>query len=83
MNFPQLFSEVRGLGLMLGLVMEKNAEAFLQGCFDRGLLLNITAKNVLRFLPPLIISKSEIDECLAILNAVAACQIILKKVDFG
>ena len=39
---------------------------------ERGLLINCTVGKVLRFLPPLIVSKAEIDEAMAILDEVLA-----------
>jgi 4-aminobutyrate aminotransferase-like enzyme len=42
------------------------------GCLERGLLVNCTAERVLRFLPPLIVGREELDEGLAILDEVLA-----------
>lgn len=59
---------VRGLGLMIGIELEKdNAKEIALKCVENGLLI-ITAKNLLRMLPPLNISKSEIDDAVKILN---------------
>ena len=59
---------VRGLGLMIGIELEKdNAKEIALKCVENGLLI-ITAKNLLRMLPPLNISKNEIDEAVEILN---------------
>ena len=59
---------VRGLGLMIGIELEKdNAKDISVKCVENGLLI-ITAKNLLRMLPPLNISYSEIDEAVEILN---------------
>ena len=59
---------VRGLGLMIGIELEKdNAKEISVKCVENGLLI-ITAKNLLRMLPPLNISYSEIDEAVEILN---------------
>ncbi|WP_195985433.1 aspartate aminotransferase family protein [Clostridium sp. D33t1_170424_F3] len=60
--------EVRGMGLMLGAVLKKdNARAVAAACVPNGLLV-LTAKTLLRFLPPLTITKEEIDQGLAILQ---------------
>ena len=57
---------VRGLGLMIGIELEKdNAKDISVKCVENGLLI-ITAKNLLRMLPPLNISYSEIDEAVEI-----------------
>ncbi len=59
---------VRGLGLMIGIELEKdNAKDISTKCVENGLLI-ITAKNLLRMLPPLNISYTEIDEAVKILN---------------
>ena len=59
---------VRGLGLMIGIELEKdNAKDISIKCVENGLLI-ITAKNLLRMLPPLNISYTEIDEAVEILN---------------
>jgi predicted acetylornithine/succinylornithine family transaminase len=54
--------EVRGLGLILGLKMERPGASVVDACMDAGFLINCTQENVLRFLPPLIVSQEEIDQ---------------------
>lgn len=58
---------VRRLGLMVGIEVEGDAHALAVKCVENGLLI-ITAKDVLRMLPPLIITKEELDEAVAILE---------------
>lgn len=59
-------SEVRGMGMMIGVVLEKdNAKEVASKCVENGLLV-LTAKNLIRFLPPLTITKEEIDKGLEI-----------------
>ncbi|GHU49844.1 acetylornithine aminotransferase [Clostridia bacterium] len=66
---PQV-REVSGLGFMLGAVIDgRSAKDVVAACVERGLLI-LTAKERLRMLPPLIISKAEIDEAVDILSAV-------------
>ena len=61
-------AEVRGRGMMIGLVLEKdNAKAVAAACVESGLLV-LTAKTLLRLLPPLNISVAEIDRGLEILG---------------
>lgn len=61
--------EVRGLGMMLGIVLEKGeALDIAKDCVSHGLLI-LTAKKLLRLLPPLTITYDEIDKGLAILEA--------------
>ncbi len=59
-------AEVRGMGLMIGIVLEKdNAKEVASDCVENGLLV-LTAKTLIRFLPPLTITKEEIDKGLAV-----------------
>ncbi len=61
-------AEVRGQGMMIGIVTEKdNAKEMAGKCLENGLLI-LTAKNLLRMLPPLTITYEEIDKGLAILQ---------------
>lgn len=61
--------EVRGLGMMIGIVLKKdNAKEVAAACVQNGLLV-LTAKNLLRLLPPLTISSGEIEKGLAILGS--------------
>ncbi len=62
--------EIRGKGMMIGIVTEKdNAKEVAGKCVDNGLLI-LTAKNLLRLLPPLTISYEEIDKGLSIFKKV-------------
>ncbi len=62
--FPKIFSEIVGLGLMRGLRCFDGVElsCLVQSAFQEGVLVLKSGRNTLRFLPPLTISKSEIDE---------------------
>ncbi|MFC1453396.1 aspartate aminotransferase family protein [Verrucomicrobiota bacterium] len=60
--------EARGLGLMVGMVLDEPAKPFVQRLADEGLLALATAENVVRFLPPLNVKDSEIEEALEILD---------------
>jgi acetylornithine/N-succinyldiaminopimelate aminotransferase len=72
-NYPELFEEVRGKGLMLGLKMKVEPRAFMQHLRDRHHLLTVAAgDNTLRVLPPLVIGDAEIDEFFDRLSAGAA-----------
>lgn len=71
----RVFSEVRGVGLMLGLqCIDSNLE-FMAALRDEGVLSVVADGNVLRLLPPLIIGEAEIDEaCAAVERACAAIE---------
>jgi acetylornithine/N-succinyldiaminopimelate aminotransferase len=62
--------EVRGLGLMRGIEIDKPARPLVERALGYGLVLNATAGNVIRIIPPLVIDTSEIDEGMAILDRV-------------
>ena len=53
--------EVRGLGLLLGIKLDFNAEGLVTQCMQKGFLINCIQENILRFVPPLIVKKEQID----------------------
>ncbi|NLP44068.1 MAG: aspartate aminotransferase family protein [Peptococcaceae bacterium] len=63
-----LDGQVRGLGLMLGLEVGVRGPEIVNTCCQKGLLINCIGGTILRFLPPLTVTKEEIDEALAILK---------------
>lgn len=63
--------EIRGRGLMIGLVLKEDCPQLMAQALSFGILLNVTAGNVIRLLPPLNITEAEADE---IVNLV--CQLI-------
>ncbi len=67
---------VRGCGLMIGMELDLPCQQLVRDALAEGLLINCTADNVLRFLPPYIITEAEIDRAVAILTRV------LKKVKY-
>jgi predicted acetylornithine/succinylornithine family transaminase len=66
--------EVRGRGLILGAELDREGAAITDACLREGLLINCTVGKVLRFIPPLIVTKAEIDEGFAIIEKVLAQQ---------
>lgn len=62
--------EVRGIGLMIGMALTVSAGDMVKKGHARGLLLNVTHDTVLRFVPPLIISKQEINRMIEILDGI-------------
>ena len=57
----EIIAEVRGKGLMVGLELTKAGAEYVDKLREKGFLINCTADKVLRFVPPLIITKEEID----------------------
>ncbi len=52
--------QVRGMGLMWGVELDRPARPFAMDCLEEGLLVSVTAERVLRFLPPLTVEEEEI-----------------------
>src|SRR5690606_31493788 len=72
-NYPDLFAEVRGRGLLLGLKLKVEPRLFMQHLRDRHQLLTVAAGDgTLRLLPPLVIGEPEIEEFFERLSAGAA-----------
>jgi acetylornithine/N-succinyldiaminopimelate aminotransferase len=53
--------QIRGKGLMVGIVLDQPGKEIVFEMMKQGVLSNCTAKNVIRFVPPLIISEKDID----------------------
>ena len=66
----RFIQEVRGLGLILGIEIDGDGVPLVDSCREKGALINCTQGNVLRFLPPLVVSREEIDRFLVILDDV-------------
>lgn len=68
--YPSLVREVRGLGLLLGMELTIEGKDIVARCQEKGLLINCANGNVLRFIPPLIITRDEVDRAMEILREV-------------
>jgi predicted acetylornithine/succinylornithine family transaminase len=68
MKHKKWIAEVRGLGLLLGLVLDVPAAPLQKKLQEKGLLVLATAGNVLRLLPPLNVTKEEIDQALKLMG---------------
>jgi acetylornithine/N-succinyldiaminopimelate aminotransferase len=64
--------QVRGMGLMLGAELDRPGSPVVDRCRDAGLLINCTADRILRFLPPLVITREQVDEGFAVLERTLA-----------
>lgn len=67
-----LVSEVRGIGLMLGVECKSECGGFVNKLLDSGVLANCTNGNVIRLLPPLVIQREHVDILLSRLEEVSA-----------
>ncbi len=64
-----VISQVRGMGLMLGIQLDTaDGDAIVKSCMEKGFLINCIQGHILRFIPPLIIAKSDIDALVACLD---------------
>jgi len=61
--------EVRGMGLMLAVELDRPGNDIVLKCMQQGYLINCIQGNILRFLPPLIVTKKEINELIKVLSA--------------
>jgi len=75
-RFPTMISSARGMGLLVGAVLTDKGVAhgtdIVNKMFDRGFLMNFAGNVVLRFVPPLVVTKEEIDMIVAALAEVLA-----------
>jgi predicted acetylornithine/succinylornithine family transaminase len=60
-DFPEIIADIRGMGLLIGMELLRDGAPIVKTCLERGILINCTAGNVLRFMPPLIVTEKDID----------------------
>lgn len=73
-KYPDKVTDVRGCGLMLGMEVAGEGKPIVESCLTNNVIVNCTAGNVIRIVPPLIISREEIDIVVAALDkALADC----------
>jgi acetylornithine/N-succinyldiaminopimelate aminotransferase len=78
--YPEVFEEVRGYGLMLGLKCKPQNSSVLAACYAQELITVPAGDNVIRLLPPLNLSDEEIGQAVSRLeNAASACKEMLKE----
>ena len=69
-KYPKIIKEVRGKGLLIGICVFKDQTKFIQKLIDNNLLTVRAAENVVRLLPPLNVTKQEINLGLKIIDKV-------------
>jgi acetylornithine/N-succinyldiaminopimelate aminotransferase len=62
--------DVRGMGLLLGIKLKIDGDTIVNSCMEKGFLINCIQGNILRFIPPLIVEKEEIDALVVCLDEV-------------
>ncbi len=68
-RFP-FITEVRGIGLLIGAQLSIPGADIVKKALERGLLINVAQERVLRFVPPLIVTREEIDLMIGILEGI-------------
>jgi acetylornithine/N-succinyldiaminopimelate aminotransferase len=69
-DFPSLITDVRGFGCMIGVELSMDGQPVVEAMQDRHILVNCTNVNVLRFVPPLIITKEQCDDMITAFRSV-------------
>jgi predicted acetylornithine/succinylornithine family transaminase len=64
-----IIDSIRGIGLMIGVQLTKPGKEIVDKCLEKGLRINCTNETVLRFMPPMIVTKDQIDQAVDILDA--------------
>jgi predicted acetylornithine/succinylornithine family transaminase len=65
-----IIDHVRGIGLMIGVQLKGPGKEIVEKCLEKGLRINCAHESVLRFMPPMIVTKKEIDQAVDILDGV-------------
>jgi predicted acetylornithine/succinylornithine family transaminase len=65
-----IIDHVRGIGLMIGVQLKSPGKEIVEKCLEKGLRINCAHESVLRFMPPMIVTKKEIDQAVDILDSV-------------
>jgi acetylornithine/N-succinyldiaminopimelate aminotransferase len=69
-KFPGVIREVRGKGLLIGMELTREGDPIVRACLEKGMLINCAAGNVLRFIPPLILQRKDIDQLIDVLDGI-------------
>lgn len=69
-DHASVISDIRGIGLLVGMEMTRECTQVVKSCMERGVIINCTAGNVLRFTPPLIVQEKDIDHMIDVLDDV-------------
>ncbi|MCZ0755982.1 acetylornithine transaminase [Anoxybacillus sp. J5B_2022] len=72
----EFVKEVRGLGLLVGIECHEEVAKLIPAIHEKGLLVLTAGPNVIRLLPPLIVTQAELDEAVAILKQVITSELL-------
>lgn len=67
-KYPDKVADVRGRGLILGMELLKPGAGIVEHCLKNSVIINCTAGNVIRLVPPLVVSEEEIDKVVEALD---------------
>lgn len=67
-DYPGVIEEVRGVGMMLALQLSVEGKPLVARCLELGLRINVTHETIIRFMPPLNVSRAQVEEALSILR---------------
>ena len=67
-HYPKVVVDLRGRGLFAAMEIKGDGMPIVKACLERGILINCTAGNILRFMPPLIVEKGDIDRLIIVLK---------------
>jgi acetylornithine/N-succinyldiaminopimelate aminotransferase len=65
-----IIDHIRAIGLMIGVQLTSSGTEIVDKCLEKGLRINCTQGTVLRFMPPMIVAKNQIDQAIDILDSV-------------
>lgn len=71
-DYPNIIVDIRGKGLLLGAELTRDGAPIVNACLEKGILINCAAGNVLRFIPPLIVQRKDIDQLAEVLHRIFA-----------
>ncbi|KAI4453728.1 aminotransferase class iii [Holotrichia oblita] len=69
-KYPKIIEEIRGMGLIAGAKLNRPGRSIVDKCLSLGVIINCTAGDVLRFVPPLNIEQKHIDQVIQVLDEV-------------
>ena len=65
-----VIQDVRGKGLLVGLDLTVEGNSIVKACLERGVLINCTFDHILRMVPPLVITRQDVDSLVQVLDEV-------------
>ena len=70
-----IIKNVRGRGLIVGAELAVPGAEVVKRCMEKGVLMNCAHERVIRFIPPLTVTRAQLDEALTVLDAALALEV--------